>query len=170
MKHSQKTFRLTLSALFASLCCVMTMVVQIPVPTAGYIHFGDVFVLLSGWLLGWSGILAAGIGSLFADIFTGYAAYAPITFLDKAATAAVAWLLFALLRKLLPQKLAVIGLLISAIMGELVMAAGYIAYEWFLYGFGKAILNLVPYLIKGGISVVLACLLYPVLRKLLGTR
>ena len=79
-------------------------------------------------------------------------------------------LLFALLRKLLPQKLAVIGLLISAVMGELVMAAGYIAYEWFLYGFGKAILNLVPYLIKGGISVVLACLLYPVLRKLLGAR
>ena len=148
----------------------MTMMVQIPVPTAGYIHFGDVFVLLSGWLLGLPGIIAAGIGSMFADIFTGYASYALITFLDKAATAAVAWLVFAVLKKLLPGKLWIIGLLLSAILGELVMAAGYIAYEWFLYGFGKAILNLVPYLIKGGISVVLACLLYPVLRKLLGTR
>ncbi|MBO5779321.1 MAG: ECF transporter S component [Clostridia bacterium] len=168
MKHTQKTYRLTLSALFAALCCVMTMMVQIPVPTAGYIHFGDVFVLLSGWLLGFHGVIAAGIGSMFADIFSGYAAYAPITFLDKAATAAVAWLVFALLRKVLPRKLAFVGLLLSAILGELVMAAGYIGYEWFLYGFGKAILNLVPYLIKGGISVALACLLYPVTKRILG--
>lgn len=91
LKYSQKTYRLTLSALFAALCCVMTMVVQIPVPTAGYIHFGDVFVLLSGWLLGLPGVIAVGIGSMFADIFTGYAPYAFVTFLDKAATAAVAW-------------------------------------------------------------------------------
>lgn len=143
------------------------MMVQIPVPTAGYIHFGDVFVLLSGWLLGLPGIIAAGIGSMFADIFTGYASYALITFLDKAATAAVAWLVFAVLQKLLPGKLWIIGLLLSAILGELVMAAGYIGYEWFLYGFGKAILNLIPYLIKGGISVILACLLYPVMRRIL---
>lgn len=168
MKYVQKTYTLTLSALFAALSCVMTMVVQIPVPTAGYIHFGDVFVLLSGWLLGFPGVIAAGIGSMFADIFSGFASYAPITFFDKAATAAVAWLVYALLRKILPQKLAFIGLLLSAILGELTMAAGYIAYEWFLFGFGKAILNLVPYLIKGGISVVLACLLYPVLRKIMG--
>ena len=168
MKYNYKTFRLTLAALFAALCCVMTMVVQIPVPTAGYIHFGDVFVLLSGWLLGLPGVIAAGVGSMFADIFTGFASYAPVTFLDKAATAAVAWLAYALLRKILPRKLAFIGLICSAVLGELVMAAGYIAYEWFLYGFGKAILTLIPYLIKGGISVALACLLYPVLRKIMG--
>lgn len=168
MKHTLKTYRLTLSALFAALCCVMTMMVQIPVPTAGYIHFGDVFVLLSGWLLGFPGVIAAGIGSMFADIFTGYASYAPITFLDKAATALVAWLVFALLRKMLPRKVSFVGLILSAILGELVMAAGYIGYEWILYGFGKAILNIVPYLIKGGISVVLACLLYPVTKRIMG--
>ena len=167
MKHSKKTYRLTLAALFASLCCVMTMVIQIPVPTAGYIHFGDVFVLLSGWLLGFYGVIAAGVGSMFADIFTGYASYAPITFLDKAATAAVAWLVYTLLRKLLPKKAAFVGLLLSAVLGELTMAAGYIAYEWLLYGFGKAILNLIPYLVKGGISALLACLLYPMLKRIM---
>ena len=167
MKHSQKTYRLTLYAIPAALCCVLTTVVQIPVPTAGYIHFGDVFVLLSGWLLGLPGIIAAGIGSMFADIFSGFASYAPVTFLDKAATAAVAWVMLTFLRKLLPKKLTFVGLILSAILGELVMAAGYIAYEWFLYGFGKAILNLIPYLIKGGVSVILACLLYPVMRKIM---
>ena len=166
MKHSQKTYRLTLSALFAALCCVMTMIVQIPVPTAGYIHFGDVFVLLSGWLLGVHGVIAAGVGSMFADIFTGYASYAPITFLDKAATAAVAWLVYAFLRKLLPRKAAIVALLLSAVLGELTMAAGYIAYEWILYGFGKAILNLIPYLVKGAISALSACLLYPMLKRI----
>lgn len=167
MKHTQKTYRLTLSALFAALSCVMTMMVQIPVPTAGYIHFGDIFVLLSGWLLGLPGVLAAGVGSMFADIFTGYASYAPITFLDKAATAAVAWLVYTVLHRLLPRKLAFVGLILSAVLGELTMAAGYIAYEWMLFGFGKAILNLIPYLIKGGISVLLACLLYPVTKRIM---
>lgn len=76
-------------------------------------------------------------------------------------------MVYTLLRKLLPRKLTFVGLILSAVLGELVMAAGYIAYEWFLYGFGKAILNLIPYLIKGGISVVLACLLYPVMKKIL---
>ncbi len=159
--------KLTVAALFAALCCVATAVVQIPVPTAGYIHFGDVFVLLSGWLLGGWGVAAAGIGSMLADLFTGYVAYAPITFLDKAAVAAAAWLIYALFKKLLRKKQRWVGLIVSSIIGELIMAAGYIAYEWVLYGFGSAILNLVPYLIKGAVSLTLACLLYPLLNSVL---
>ena len=53
-----------MTALFMALCCVATMVIQIPSPTQGYVNLGDCVVLLSGWLLGpWYGIAAAGIGS-----------------------------------------------------------------------------------------------------------
>ena len=41
-----------LSALFAALCCIATMLIQCPSPTGGYIHLGDGFVILSGIILG----------------------------------------------------------------------------------------------------------------------
>lgn len=162
-----KIKKLTTAALFAALCCVATAVIQIPAPIAGYIHFGDMFVLLSGWLLGGWGIAAAGIGSMLADIFSGYAAYAPITFVDKAATAAVALLVFLFFKKLLPNKLVWMGLILSAIAGELVMAFGYTAYECVLYGWSAAIINLPANLVQGGAGATFACLLYPVLANIM---
>ena len=47
-----KIRRLVLAALFAALCTVMTMVVQIPSPMQGYVNLGDCAVLLSAWVLG----------------------------------------------------------------------------------------------------------------------
>lgn len=73
-----KIKKMVLTALLAALTCVATMIIQIPSPMNGYVNLGDCFVLLSGWLLGpWLGFAAGGIGSMLADIFTGYAHYAP---------------------------------------------------------------------------------------------
>ena len=42
-----------MSALFAALACVATMIIKIPTPgTSGYIHPGDAIVILSGAILG----------------------------------------------------------------------------------------------------------------------
>ena len=61
--------KLTLSALFAALTCVSTLIVITYSPSGGYIHFGDCFVLLSGFMLGplWGGV-AAGIGAALTDL------------------------------------------------------------------------------------------------------
>ena len=75
--------------------CVATMIIKIPTPTFGYIHPGDGFVLLCGVVLGpLPGALAAGIGSMFSDIFSGYVTWAPATFIIKALTGGIAGLLF----------------------------------------------------------------------------
>ena len=75
-----KLRKLVLAALFAALCTVMTMVIQVPSPMQGYVNLGDCFVLLSGWLLGpWWGAAAGGIGSMLADLLLGYGHYAPGT-------------------------------------------------------------------------------------------
>ena len=75
---NKKLRKQVLSALLAALCCVATMVVQIPSPMQGYVNLGDCFVLLSGWMLGpWYGFAAGGIGSMLADVLLGYAHYAP---------------------------------------------------------------------------------------------
>jgi len=59
--------------------------ISIPIGDITRIHFGNVFCVLSGLLLGpVSGGLCAGLGGFFYDLFNPlYAAEAPITFLLK---------------------------------------------------------------------------------------
>ena len=75
---------LTVTALFTALITVATMVVQIPVGK-GYLHFGDSIIYLAACLLPAPGALfASAVGTALADLFTGYAIYAPATFIIKA--------------------------------------------------------------------------------------
>ncbi len=92
----RKTRKLVYAALFAALTCVMTMIVKIPVPaTGGYVNLGDCVVLLAGWVLGpMYGGAAAGLGSMLADLVSGYPLYAPGTFVIKACMAVCAWAVF----------------------------------------------------------------------------
>ena len=91
MKH-QKLYRLVLAALFAALIFVATNIIHIPTPgTNGYVNLGDCMVLLGAFLLGpVYGAAAGGIGSALADILSGYAVFAPGTFVIKALIAVIA--------------------------------------------------------------------------------
>ncbi len=81
---TEKTKKLVLAALMCALTCVATMVIRIPTPTMGYIHPGDALVLLCAFLLGpVPGALAAGIGSMLSDLFSGYLSYVPATFISS---------------------------------------------------------------------------------------
>ena len=97
MKKRNETIRmLVLSAMFAALCCVTTMLVQFPT-VAGYTNIGEGMCLLAGLVLGpWYGFFAAGIGSGLADLLAGYAHYVPGTFIIKGLVALVAALLLIL--------------------------------------------------------------------------
>lgn len=69
-----KLRKLVLAALFAALCTVMTMVIQVPSPMQGYVNLGDCAVLLSAWVLGpWYGGAAAEI-----IMVLGYFGYASL--------------------------------------------------------------------------------------------
>ena len=98
---NQNIKKLVTAALLAAMTCVATMIIKIPTPTFGYIHPGDGFVLLCGVVLGpLPGALAAGIGSMFSDIFSGYVTWAPATFIIKALTGGIAGLLFHRFKKI----------------------------------------------------------------------
>ena len=91
--------KLVRASLFAALCTIMTLVIQVPSPMQGYVNLGDCAVLLSAWVLGpWYGGAAAGVGSMLADLLSGYAHYAPGTFAVKLAMAVAAGCLFRALR------------------------------------------------------------------------
>ena len=60
----QNVGKIVITALFAALACVATMIIKVPtVGTNGYVNICDTIVLLSAWMIGGVyGDLAAGIG------------------------------------------------------------------------------------------------------------
>ena len=49
----QNVGKIVITALFAALACVATMIIKVPtVGTNGYVNIGDTIVLLSAWMIG----------------------------------------------------------------------------------------------------------------------
>jgi len=92
---NSKTKKLVIASLMAAITCIATMIIHIPSPLKGYLNLGDCVVLLSGWMLSpVYGFFAAGLGSALADVFSGYALYAPATFIIKGVMALIAFYCF----------------------------------------------------------------------------
>ena len=155
-----KIVKLIMAALFAALTCIFTMLpIGIPSLTEGYIHFGDCFVLLSGWYLGFYGVLAAGIGSMLTDILGGYLIYAPATLIIKMLVALVAFLFLKISNQ---NKTVNFALRLSGgIVAELLMAFGYYLYSATVmgYGFIASAAEIPNNLVQGGVGVTAAIIL-----------
>ncbi len=156
------TKKLVMTALMMALTMVATMFIRIPLPL-GYVNLGDVFVLLSVFILGpVYGTIAAGVGSGLADLF-GYITYAPGTLIIKSAMALVAWLIYKLLSKATGKEM--LGEIVGGIVGALVMATGYFFYEiMFFTTAGVAIVNAPWNLLQGGVGVALSVIIIRVLK------
>ncbi len=158
------TRKLIISALMAAITCIATMIIKIPVPaTGGYINLGDGAVILSGFMLGpLYGGAAAGLGSALADVFSGYAIYAPATFIIKAAMAAVSGII---IKK--SSKISIIKTLTAGIICEIIMAVGYLLFEAFILGYGAgASAAVAGNIIQGICGIILSAVLVPTAGKL----
>ena len=133
---NQKITKTVVTALFAAMVCVATMLIKVPtLGTNGYENIGDTIVLIAAWLIGGVyGGLAAGIGSALADLLSGYGSYVPGTLIIKFAMAIVAYLIYTALKKVHVNK--VVSYVMSGIGAELVMIFGYFLYESTLLGYG----------------------------------
>ncbi len=165
--NTKRMKKLILSALFAALVCVATMVIHIPSSINGYINLGDCFVLLSGWLLGpWFGFLAGGLGSALADLFLGYPYYVPGTFLIKGLVALLACLVSRSLTRLFRGH-ARPARIFSGLIAEAFMVLGYFAYAGALLGEGFAAAADIPgNLLQGAAGMVLSLLLIALFERL----
>lgn len=165
----EKMRKIIFSALFSAIICVATFVVQIPIPaTGGYVNLGDCFVIISGYMLGgFYGAIASGLGSALADILAGYAQYAPATFIIKAAMAIVVYYLFIALCKAMGEKLTIVSRIITSIIAEIIMAAGYFAYEALILGYGlSAAASIVPNLMQGLVAVISSVIISAAIDKI----
>lgn len=157
------TEKIVISAMFASLVCVATMVVKIPSPLHGYINLGDAFVLLAGWCISpLYAFLAAGIGSGLADLLSGYALYAPATFLIKGIMAIIAFYGFKVINGKANK---IISRITSGVMAEAFMILGYFLFEGILYGFVPSIVNIPPNAVQGLAGIIIGSLLINIFNR-----
>lgn len=135
--------------MLAALVSVATMVIQVPSPMGGHVNLGDCFVLLSGWLLGpVLGFAAGGVGSMMADILTGYAYWAPGTLLIKGAVAFAAGKLYRAMGR--SRKAA----LLSGFPAEAIMIGGYFLYASLILGRGLSAAASVPgNFVQAGVAI-----------------
>lgn len=163
---NDRVLKICLTAMFAALICVATVVVQIPAPSGGFLNFGDCFVIISGLILGpVYGFAAGGIGSAMADLIA-YPVYAPATFIIKGLMAVAASLIAkAFLKK--NVRLQFVGSVVGGLAAELIMSFGYMLFEILFMGFDYAavIVNLPFNLIQGGFGLILAVALIQVIAK-----
>ena len=155
------------SALFAALTCIATMLIQIPVPsTGGYLNLGDAVILLGALLLGPAyGFAAGGLGSMLADLLSGYAQYAPGTLMIKGLCALTAALLWKKMQKF-SAKRQLPALTAACVSAELVMVLGYFVFEALVLGYGFAAIAAVPgNLLQAAAGVILAVPLFWQLRS-----
>jgi uncharacterized membrane protein len=159
--------KLVSAALMAAMTCVATIVIAIPSPVGGFIHPGDGFVLLSGIILGpFFGGLAAGIGSMIADLILGYSAYAAATLVIKCFAAITAVCIYRIFHN--NKKFKLIPVFAASVLGGALITLGYFIFEGALLGLGfaSAAINIPFNLIQNGFGIVISVLLFPLLRKI----
>lgn len=156
------TRKIIFSSLLAALICVATMLIKIPSPLNGYINLGDCVVLLSGFLLPMPyGFAAAAVGSGLADVFSGYALYAPATFVIKGFMAIIVRGLYLLFKR----KEKRFGYLFGGILAELWMIVGYLLFESVLYGFFPSLVNVPANAVQGVAGILIGALLIKLFEK-----
>ena len=159
--------RLVYMALFTALTTVATLVIQVPSPMSGYVNLGDAMVLLSAWILGpVYGTAAAGIGSMLADLLSGYAYYAPGTLVIKCLMAFVAAQVFLVLKDKVKGKH--FAKVVSGLLAEIIMVAGYFGYAGLILGNGlSAALSIPGNLVQGGFGIVVSTVVYLALSQVI---
>jgi len=158
--------RVILTALFAALVAVATMVINVPmVATQGFVNVGDTMVFLAGIFLGpAAGFLAGGIGSALADLLLGYTHWVPWTLMIKG----VEGLLVGALAHGKFQKERRLG---PAVIGAMLLAAAWMVLGYYfagglMRGFPAALASLPGNIFQGLGSVVLAVPVVYAFRKL----
>ena len=162
------TFKIVITALFATLICVVTILIQIPIPaTGGYANLGDGSILICAFLMPpVYAMTAAGLGSALADILAGYVSYAPATLVIKAGVALIAAFIFGKIGKDKNSRSTLAVMIAAGVLAEGFMVLGYFFYEAVILGYGLSAAGAVIGNIgQGAVGIIVGCIVAPVLRK-----
>jgi uncharacterized membrane protein len=159
-KETTKTKVLVINALFIALTVVATMFINIRLPimgNGGLIHMGNIPLFIAAFVYGRkTGAIAGAFGMGLFDIISGWALWAPFTFVIVGAMGYVAGLMA---EKMPGKKVFVYSLAVAAAL--VIKIVGYYFTEVVLYGnwiqpFGSIPGNVMQVLIAGLIVIPLA--------------
>jgi len=154
-------------AVMAAITFVAAFTLHIPYINGNVLHMGDGMVLIGAVVLGpVGGAISAAIGMSTFDVISGYAVWAPFTFIIKAGTALIAGYLSLGLRSEEIRKLDWVKAAVGMIFGAIFMCAGYYAAEGIIYGNWQApVLSLPGNIAQSGLGVVVGLLVTAALWK-----
>ncbi|MBT2642279.1 ECF transporter S component [Bacillus sp. ISL-41] len=159
-KETTKTKVLVINALFIALTVVATMFINIRLPimgNGGLIHMGNIPLFIAAFVYGRkTGAIAGAFGMGLFDIISGWALWAPFTFVIVGAMGYVAGLMA---EKMPGKKVFVYSLAVAAAL--VIKIVGYYFTEVVLYGnwiqpFGSIPGNVMQVVIAGLIVIPLA--------------
>ena len=164
-KNNSNLLKLVFSGLSAALICLATTVFIVPLPTGGYVNLGDCFIILSGCMLTpMYGALAAGIGSALADVFLGFAIYAPVTFIVKALMAVTVYFITKIAcTKTSPVK--ILNAASASAAAEIVMVSGYFFFFFIIYGYAGALADVFGNIVQALFAVAASVMIYSFMLK-----
>lgn len=162
MAKSKTALHLSLVAVSAALVAVFTIAVRIPVPaTSGYISLCDAAVVFVSYAFGpFTGLIAGGLGSAFADLLGGYPQFALISFVVHGLEALLAGLL---IRK---NSQGIGTMIAGAVLSVIIVCGGYLLLEiLFITTLSSAIVEVPMNALQSGVGAVIGLLLYAAVNK-----
>ena len=162
MKEKRTALHISLIAVSAALVAVFTIAVRIPVPaTAGYISLCDAAVVFVSYAFGpFTGLIAGGLGSAFADLLGGYPQFALLSFIVHGLEALLAGLLVKKNSQSIPT------MIVGAIISIIIVCGGYLLLETlFITTFSSALVEVPMNALQSGVGAVIGLLLYAGVRK-----
>ena len=126
------SLKISITAIMTVLVCVVTMMISVYLPTTyGFFNIGESMVYVSAILFGpYVGGISGGVGSMLADLFLGYAIYAPGTLIIKGIEGFMVGYFYYKMKKLefSQNQWRILTMIYAFIINLLVIVIGYIFY------------------------------------------
>ena len=171
--ESKRTLYLVICALMVALTFVVTWFVNITAAfilgAGGNINLGDTVIFVAAAVLGpVGGAIAGGLGSMLADIASGYVVYAPFTLIVKGCEGLLCGFVCRyafknarpLVRRIIAMCLAALLMIFGYSVSEVILQA-IIGNETFAALIIMGLRTVVPNLVQGTVSMIIALIVLP---------
>ncbi len=158
--------RLSYLGLAVALICIATMLIQVPIPaTKGFLNLGDSLVMILAVIFGPKfGFWAGAVGSSLADILSGYAHWAPWTFIIKGLEGLVVGASAS--KSFGKGNVGRFRTTFGVILGSVVMAFGYLFAGAIMYGWAVSWVDMTANIVQGIGSAAISLPVLYALRRL----
>lgn len=161
-KTKSSTIRLAIATMMATLVCVSTMLIRVPIPaTEGYFNIGDAMIMVAALTFGpIVGAVAGGIGASLADLLGGWYVWVIPTLIIKGIEGfLVGWIISKSEGKNFKN------VILAWIVGGSEMILGYFIAQVYMYGVSAALVEVPFNFVQMAMGGVVGIPIFQILRR-----